>query len=584
MEKGKARQLDTDALEVSDGSIKQEHPTTGPPKTTTTEAKRTSKSCDLPFELLIEIIRILQAQHISGDAGARRALIAFSQTNKALREWSLDALSRILVLPRHVREFRKFYSRQRASYQPFPCAGYTRALFCGLDDVSRLTAMTAGWESELMRLLHYVGPHLDYLSLWHAESRVILRDPIQVKGQRTVGALQPALQFDEPSLDDVDFPIHADHSVRAEAANRGPSDEDDDDPLPNVSDLPGWLQAEYERLPLREFYRRHKAHVAFRIKSSNILMVQQRKRGCRPRFLSMVISFPFYENEAEAAFPRMTIWSRVEELDFHVPVTKDVGRVLKLTSLLHRSPLRRIRISSQHASIALALPPFHSTRSNRSPLDPLAHSSSWTSDPTDANSPHNLAQGLGRICSSCVLFDLVIAEFQGHHAQSSNLERLQNALEAAVLGESDLGRRSASVAKKDTPSSDLYSLLPPVRAGSLASTLGASLNITTPTRSAVSQGDIFGDDSDEELPPWARFPSFLHSASAAEVDNGYSFSAQNTISSRRTLSDQVERVRVRIRQRGQDVHGKLRFRLQDFRERAEFKSPGSWASMGVWDP
>ncbi|KAK0541182.1 hypothetical protein OC842_000141 [Tilletia horrida] len=611
-DKGKAREVEEDAVETSEPEDSLTSRLQDAPASSS--IKKSKATVVLPFELILEIIRILQAQCINGDPSAERALIAFSQTSKTLREWSLDALYRILILPRHVREFRRFYNRQRTSYRPFSCAGYTRALFCGLDDVSRLNAMTAGWEPDLVRLLHYIGPHLDYLSLWNAESRVLLRDPIQVKGQRTAGVLQPAFQWDDPSLDDVDFPTPAPApahgtttgSNKGKQAQTEPEGEDsDEDPLPNISDLPGWLRAEYERLPLREFYRRHKAHVAFRTKTSDILMVQQRRRGCRPRFLSMVISFPFYENEAESAFPRMTIWSRVEELDLHVPVTKDVARVLKLVSLLHRSPLRRLRISSQHASIALAVPPFRAERPHNSSNLLQLHPSSRTfrSDNVSSDAKINLARGLGRICASCVLFDLVMAEFQGHHAPARELERLQDVLEAAVLSEADgvdvsdaeLWKRArrdsgGASASGDGPGGSAVtaegSRLGNVRPGSLASTLGVGLRISDDSLAdspdgAISTdiglgGDGYRSDDDEDLPPWARFPSSSISPLPAS-----SQSREGPAYGKR--EEDAERIRVRIKQRGQDVHGKLRFRLQDFRERAELRGPGAWASMGVWD-
>ncbi|CAD6918797.1 unnamed protein product [Tilletia controversa] len=578
IDKGKARQHDED--EEGDLNAPADVPSQSQGRDQDQGQSR-GQAVFLPSEIVLEVIRILQAQWLTNsDPQAERALIAFSQTNKLVREWALDALYEILILPRHVREFRKFYQRQRTSYRPFTCAGYTRALFCGLDDVSRLTATTAGWESELMRLLHYAGPHLDYLSLWNAESRVILRDPIQVKGHRTAGARSTS-QWDDASLDDVDFPT----------ASASSNKQEEEDPLPNVHDLPGWLRAEYERLPLREFYRRHKAHVAFRSKTSDVLMVQQRQRGCRPRFLSMVISFPFYENEAENAFPHMTIWSRVEELDFHVPVTKDVGRVLKLTSLLHRSPLRRIRISSQHASIAIALPPFSPNEPTRTATS--ASSSSYPShNASQAPAAINLARGLGRIHASCVLLELIVAEFQGHHAPRAELERLQAVLEAAVLSEAQGGPRlsdgelwrranglgvgeeegsSGSISSGSRASDGRKDPTLPLRMGSLASTLGVGLQISD----GHHNGSGFHLDREEFPPgtaPWERFPSAsytttTHPAAVSALDSG----------------TKQEHVRIRIQQRGQDVHGKLRVRLQDFRERAEFGAPGSWATMGVWD-
>ncbi|KAK0557929.1 hypothetical protein OC846_000224 [Tilletia horrida] len=549
----------------------------------------------LPFEIVLQIIKVLQAQWLSGDSSAERALIAFSQTNSTIREWALDALYRVMILPRHVREFRKFYHRQRTSFQPFTCAGYTRALFCGLDDVSRLNAMTAGWEADLVRLLHYIGPHLEHLSLWTAESKIILRDASQVKGSRRMGALQPALQptWDEPSLDDVDFPLPQQPGKRNSKAQGAAGDHEggeDDDPLPNVHDLPGWLRAEYEKLPLKEFYRRHKAHVAFRTKTSDVLLVQQRQRGCRPRFLSMVVSFPFYENEGENAFPHMKIFSRVEELDFHVPVTKDVAKVLNLTSLLQHSPLRKLRITSQHASIALAIPPYVSN---------LGRAATGSSSNMRASQSHkggggiNLALGLGRLCASSVLFDLLMAEFQGHHAGKADMDRLQAVLEAAVLSAADgdegindaeLWQRSQTSTRerprtnRQTESNEAAgcnqtSWSPfdssSVRSGSLASTLGVGLRISD-TQRRGSDADEWASSSPPRLlsEPWKQLPSYRD-----DDFPGISGQAQA----------QEDRVRVRIQQRGQDMFGKLRVRLQDFKERAEFGGPGWWARMGVSD-
>lgn len=138
----------------------------------------------LPPEIVEEVVSHLSAGTIQGDAASVSTLHALALVNKACRHWALRTEYDVVVLPRHVRQFRQWYAKVRGGYPPYQAAGYARCLFSALDDVSRLTTTSAGWEAELLRLLHHLGPQLNHLSLWHAESRALLRDPAQVRGPR----------------------------------------------------------------------------------------------------------------------------------------------------------------------------------------------------------------------------------------------------------------------------------------------------------------------------------------------------------------------------------------------------------------
>lgn len=86
----------------------------------------------LPPEIIENIVHSLDPI----DPAHSRALYALCRVSKVVRHWALQALYGILILPRHVREFRKWYKRIRMSNPPFVCAGYTRAFFMAVDDVS----------------------------------------------------------------------------------------------------------------------------------------------------------------------------------------------------------------------------------------------------------------------------------------------------------------------------------------------------------------------------------------------------------------------------------------------------------------
>ena len=94
----------------------------------------------LPREVLYVVVASLARPASDGDPAATRTLVRLCAVSQLLREWALEALYTVLVLPRHVRDFRRWYQRMRTSNPPFPCAGYVRALFMAIDDVSGVDA------------------------------------------------------------------------------------------------------------------------------------------------------------------------------------------------------------------------------------------------------------------------------------------------------------------------------------------------------------------------------------------------------------------------------------------------------------
>ena len=65
----------------------------------------------LPPEVLERIVFHLQPGAILGDPVAHVTLVRLSCVSRLMRHWAHEALYSIVVLPRHVREFRKWYSR-----------------------------------------------------------------------------------------------------------------------------------------------------------------------------------------------------------------------------------------------------------------------------------------------------------------------------------------------------------------------------------------------------------------------------------------------------------------------------------------
>ena len=288
----------------------------------------THRAQGLPLEVVFRVVWQLHMPAADGDATSIQTLVRLSAVSHVVRHWALHALYDTLYLPRHVRDFRKWYARMRAAKPPFPCVGYVRALFVGMDDITRLTQSSAGWEAELLRLLHYCGSTIEHLSLWQTESRALLRDAAQVSGSHA----RAAWAVGEHILDDTPEELERDES----------------------DDMPQWLRDELAQLPAEHVARQHMAHFPFVPRAPPkppAWLARPKPRLCTPRFLSLVLYYPFFENERPELFARMVLWSRVEELDVYLSM--EPRKSLHLLACLAHTPTWRLRVSSAHATLAI---------------------------------------------------------------------------------------------------------------------------------------------------------------------------------------------------------------------------------------
>lgn len=205
-----------------------------------------------------------------------------------------------------------------------------------LTQITRLTQVSAGWEAEMLRVLHYHGSTIEHLSLWQTESRALLRDAAQVSGRHT----QAAWAVGEHLFDDAGADEGA--NVGADAPAR-------------ADDMPHWLSAELQRASMEDVARNHVAHFPLVPRARPQAAVWQRRpppRLCTPRCLSLVMHYPFYENERPELFSKMRVWTCVEELDVYVPM--ELPKSLALLATLTHTPTRRLRLSTAHTTLAIA--------------------------------------------------------------------------------------------------------------------------------------------------------------------------------------------------------------------------------------
>jgi len=293
-------------------------------------------------------------------------LSALSQVSQLFRHWSLQILYEILILPRTVRDFKTLYSRLRETHPPFNCSGFTRAIFSGIPDIGQLTSMSAGWESDLLRLLHYCGERVEILSLWDSESRVLLRDTGQVRGGREgvkkrladrkrgkqdgdveagdvkrnqkskggVGTSQPLLLWGEESSSasssssysdsDSDSDSESNLSNSLTGSNLLSKEELEAQLERERQTLPNWLRHELEHSDQSKVVRNYKAHltptVQMREQSKRRLEELKRQngrvpKGCKPKRMSLMFQLPLFEHEDRELFRRMLCWRKCEELD-----------------------------------------------------------------------------------------------------------------------------------------------------------------------------------------------------------------------------------------------------------------------------
>ncbi|CAO1621485.1 unnamed protein product [Parajaminaea phylloscopi] len=469
-------------------------------------------------------------------------------------------LNEVLVLPRHVREFRKFYDGERS--RGWPGLGVTKGIFCALDDVSRLTHTSAGWETAFLRTLHLLGPRVTHLSLWHSESRVLLRDAGQVRrtkeGHQGIAASGPVWLWGQGGDEEE---LHGDVGGDSDAA----ADDGDMEEVANATaalrmdaasevaamrerarqQMPTWLKRELEAKPVDEVARLHRAHLtpygeaikgeADALEQHFVRALKARKsiKGCRPQCLSLMLSLPLFENQEPSLFASHIVFSRCQELDVYMPVPAHSAKLLLLLSHLRAAPLRRLKITTTHATLCIALPPY--TASQAQALERqrrqrqrqrerarygVAEDRQNQDDP--AAKPCravNIAVALGSMLADADLRECLLCEFSGRHVEPFAARQLEGLLTRTAI--------------QSDPST------------------GAKVTATTAARPG----------SPPVKPVWRD-----HTSDSDLYDSGG-----------------MEKVRVRLIQGHQLGHGRLRERREDFVARVMGMSQGVWEKCGMWD-
>jgi hypothetical protein len=249
-----------------------------------------------------------------------------------------------------------------------------------LSQVSKLTSTSAGWEPDLQRFLHRLGPSLLHLSLWTSETRAILRDPAQIRGPRFRNRM-PIHTLNDVVLSTIKRRRKLERRLRkgergqtwSEYSSKPLKLEKDRDERQTRAEIaaakerakqkmPNWLRVELESRKAEEVRRMYKAQMgpiprqyqheldvqmAIRGEVSeystdqgrpdsptsdsdgNEVNEEDRDRvsssdsdddhdldwGCMPIKLSICPALPLHEHENALNFARMTIWTRIEELD-----------------------------------------------------------------------------------------------------------------------------------------------------------------------------------------------------------------------------------------------------------------------------
>lgn len=454
----------------------------------------------LPPEILEQIVRELALPCTYGDIIAASTLASCSLVSRTMRRWALDARYGVVVTPRHVRDFRRWCKKAQGEMQ-----GHSRALFIALDDVSKLTSLSAGWEVEFLRLLQQQGPHLTHLSLWTSETRALLRDPAQIRGPRirmkTLQDGETSLHVCEVMKDNARrrknvarmlrrmrqgrlvqgealsaVPLKTDYSKRSEAQTRAETAAAKERARQT---LPKWLRDELDvanrasdagnrnvsnsKSTASEIKRRYKAHIAAEareyIHEQNA--AREARQGmmarelaaidalsitdvphpthrygedssdededveidwvCMPTKLSICPTLPLHEHEEPLNFARMSIWTRVRELDVFVAIPSEAPRCLELIASLVASPIEKIRFSSIYASLLVTL------RGQTVTATSHKHQTSTLLQPEV-----NIAGGIQSILKSETLRSLLFYEFTGHH--TDNIALLENAVANVIAG------------------------------------------------------------------------------------------------------------------------------------------------------
>lgn len=584
--------------------------TTNRPEATSEPQEQTPVEPRLPPEILLQVLLSPSLSPVlSPTPLTNTTLHCLLSVSRLCNACAQRQLHSVLILPRHVRDFHRYYDRQRLLGFPGALDYSTRAIFSSLDDVSRLTFNSAGWEAKFLRLLHILGPGVRHLSLWHSESRVLLKDAGQVRkfnpiagqeqkpfghsgttmtkapatsqkanregggGGGALGSIGPSWSWGQGDTEDVDFQDSMDEESEIDDEDEvATSDKaSGSQPVDTRAELaatrerarqqmPMWLRRELETKPTAEVLRIHRAHLslygdeslfesfgdptnhaAASKRADNRPRDRRRLKGCRPEYLSLVLSLPLFENQSPDRFSSLLVFSRVKELDAYFPVPAHAPKLAGLVAHLRGRGLKRLKIGTLHASLVLALPPFSTVQAGtmerrqkqkeqaaRYALAVGAEEGSNNSQNAASASAGpssvriNLTRALSAILQDPDLSDALNWEFTGKHTQEPwVLERAFT--EAAVRS----GRGGAGGGSMSSSSRDAATAAGAERPGPAVD--------STPRPSPV-------------------------------VDQ-----------------DGIELIRVKVIQRNQTFHGRLRERKDDFVERCMGMGHGVWSRWGVWD-
>lgn len=567
----------------------------------------------LPPELIELVVAELTLPSTYGDPRASAALAALACTSRTVREWALDARYNVAVAPRHVRDFRKWLSRVQRDMP-----GHNRALFVALDDVSKLTSMSAGWDVELLRLLQRLGPHLTHLSLWTSETRSLLRDPAQVRSPRVrnnlapVASVQDVMEHNKQRRRGVARTlrrlergtlIQGDELSRVPLKTRFTRDEQQTRAEIAAArerarqKMPNWLRHELTAASggKDDVKRRYKAHlsaVAREYQHEREAADEERRQivsthgewesllslggadtpdaalaaqveessdeeegeddgidlaanwACMPLRLSICPTLPLHEHEEPLNFARMTVFTRVEELDIFVSVPAEVPRILELFASLVASPLRKVRFSSVYASLLIVAAPA------RSPICTTGGEQRLPRQHDRLAPCANIAGGLARVLRSTTLRSLLFDEFHDRRAPDARL--LENAIASVIAGcDNDAVLHDAQPASTEAQS----------QAGGQQQQLHSPQKRTA--RARRGEGLAGG---------------LWHSGLAGMVSPGHGPDSDDGDD---TYSDAQPSVQVRILQGKQGHYGKLKDRRQDFLCRALNLGSDCWREHGL---
>lgn len=459
-----------------------------------------------------------------------------------------------------------------------------------------------------MRTLHILGPSIAHLSLWHSESRTLLRDAGQIRSKRNLRGSDPAWAWGED--EEIDFDEESDEEIDGVRARNGGKEGSEVSRSPEEvaamrerarQRLPNWLQAELtSSSSAGEVARRHRAHLQplgdpsdstssvsggpdlleSHLVAERRLRLQRDRRllkGCRPTSLSIVLSLPLFENQEPALFASMVVFSRSEDLDVYMPVPAHAPKLLWLLSHLHRSPLRRIKITTNHFSLCMSVGPFDragEAKRRRTEREERRRRKRWraratghaeengedgsglslghySDDPDqedrfgeERKRPINLATSLRLFLESETIRQALLWEFTGRHYDRP--ERLEKVLHDVALKSQDVDP-------------EMF-----VREGS-TSALGSVQQWCS------SAGEVLADVLSTSL----SLDAPLSDQSAPYHGHGEDYGGH--------LPSESSLLRVRVLQGNQGGAGKMKDRREDFIERSLGLGEGIWKRCGLWD-